>query len=506
MDWLSLPRLTPGRIFESSPHISDGMLGRDKMWVDIPLDQKIETLTLRDAQARLGNQTLLIAFNKDPSLPETKIFHWTDSKGHEYWLPVLELMRKMFIRSPEMARSIIMYQGLDELIQDSFIQDDTLHITFSKLPKIGDIPLLSLIASNPNLLEGWKSVAHHLPKASDWVAIDLPWLFNEKISILATTKNIGSMHWIQEIIDVTGLSIPFGRIEPTHPNYIFQTVDKTMLPKRVGTNTSEDVDEPATKAPEPTEDVILDTVSPNISRPKKYIHIQSTSLSDLNTIEINPEYKEKKEAPTQVETATVQPHSQNDSSTQKMQGHLSDNVSSSHSPPNLEDIGIGTKEKQAAEAQWNGLEKFVTSLETAVKKLGATKKTSLSWVISGTALEKPKDIGSRWFLGMNNGEPRAWCLAKVNFDGSDCYLLEIGRDYSNNKLSLSTLFIHSYDPKSDAPDWVNKMIINNGHWKKDSMPNGITFLSHLPKKQDTSNNWAKYIEQKVRSTVLIDDD
>jgi len=507
MDWLSLPRLTPGRIFEASPHISDGIPDSDQIWIDIPSDQKIEVLTLRDAQARLGNQTLLIAFNKDPSLPETKVFHWTDSKGHEYWLPALELMRKMFVRSPEMARSIIMYQGLDELVLESFIQDNTLYITFTKLPKTGDIPLLSLITSNPSLLEGWKSVAQHLPKASCWVAVDLPWLFNEEVSIVATSKNIGSMHWIQEILDVRGLSIPFSRIEPIHPNYTSQTIDKTVHPKRVSKNTPEDVDEPTTEESEPTDDVILEPPSPNISRPKKYIHIQSTPLSELNMIEINPEYKEKKENPTKVEADAVQSRNQNDpSSTKKMQGHLSDNVSSSHSPTNSEDVGVGTKETQTTEDQWGGLEKFVISLETAVKTLGKTKKTSLSWVISGTALEKPKELGSRWFLNMNNGKPRGWCLAKVNFDGSDCYFLEVGRDSSDNKLSLSTIFIHNYDPKSDTPAWIKEMIINNGHWKKDSMPISTSKISFFPHKQETPSEWAKYIERKICTTVLKEND
>lgn len=234
MDWLSLPRLTPGRIFESSPHISDGILDGSKIWTRAPSPKKIESLTLQDAQARLGNQTLLQAFTKDPFLSETKVFHWTDSKGDEYWLPALELVRKMFVRSPEMARSIIMYQGLDELVLESFIQDDTLFIKFTNLPKVGDIQLLSLITSKPSLLEGWKSIAsRHLPKASGWIAVDLPWPFDEDVSILCTSKNIGSMHWIQEILDVKDLVIPFNQIEAAHPNYTLRTIDKTMHPKWV---------------------------------------------------------------------------------------------------------------------------------------------------------------------------------------------------------------------------------------------------------------------------------
>ena len=36
MDWLSIPRLAPGRIFSSSPHITEGEPSGQELWVDIP--------------------------------------------------------------------------------------------------------------------------------------------------------------------------------------------------------------------------------------------------------------------------------------------------------------------------------------------------------------------------------------------------------------------------------------------------------------------------------------
>ena len=358
MDWLSLPRLTPGRIFEDSPHISDGLVAGNQIWIDVPSTQKIEVLTLQDAQIQLKSKTLLEAFSHDAFLPETKIFHWIDGKGHEYWLPVLELMRKMFVRSPELARSIIMYHGLDELIRESTIQNETLHITFTKHLKIGDIPLLSLIVSKPSLLNGWRSVARHLPKASGWIAIDLPWIFDEDVSITAISKTTGATHWIQEILDIRGLSIPFKKIIPTHPGYISRIIDETLPPRKTTNNHMEDTDDSGSGLPEDTDNVVLKPSASQISRPKKYIHIQSNSLSELNMVEIRPDYTEKKERPIIVEPDEQAAGHDNSPSIDERSGHLSDNISSRLSPMGIEEIGVGVKESQDT-PKWNGLEEFV---------------------------------------------------------------------------------------------------------------------------------------------------
>jgi len=171
MDWLSLPRLAPGRIYSASPHLNDGEQSGQELWVNIPAEG-VETFTLKDAQARLGSKSLNEAFTTDALLPDTKVFHWFDSSGAEYWLPVIELIRRIFIRSPEMARAIIMYDGWHELVKEFSLQSDTLEITLTTHPQRGDIFYLSLIAAKPSLLKAWSSGAcksvcvNSLPKTS----------------------------------------------------------------------------------------------------------------------------------------------------------------------------------------------------------------------------------------------------------------------------------------------------------------------------------------------------
>jgi len=412
---------------------------------------------------------------------------------------VLELIRKIFVRSPELARSIIMYDGLDELVQSYCIQDGTLYIEFTKLPKTGDIPLLSLIVSKPDLLDGWRSVAKHLPKASDWIAVDSTWFFDEDISITATYKAIGSTYWIQEILDIEGFSIPFREIVPTHPNYVSQAIDDTLPPRKAAVNNTESTDDSEIEPPENTADVILEPGRSQISRPKKYIHIQSTSLSELNTVEIHPDYIERKERPTIIETEELPVGQDRRSSINERQGHLSDGISSSLSPTDAEEVGVGVKESQDI-PQWNGLETFIGAINKAVGELG--RNACLSWIISGRPLGKPKDTGSRWFLKMNNDEPRTWCLVRITFNHHNFHFLEVGRD-EDKRFSLSTIFIRDTNPEESARDWIRKMIINNGHWDRDALSKDIPGIEFLPHQKKDADDWGTYLARKILQTSFF---
>ena len=497
MDWLSLPRLTPGRIFGASPHFSDGKLDGNHIWVDIPSNQKVEVLTLQDAQAKLDNKTLLGAFGRDPFLPTTKVFHWIDKKGHEYWLPVFELMRKMFVRSPEMARSIIMYHGLDELIQDYSIHNKTLHISFTKHTKVGDIPLLSLIVSKPSLLRMWQSIAKHIPKASEWTTIDLPWLFDEDISIEATCKNNGTIHWIQEILDIKGIFTSFETIVPVHPNYVLRTIDGTMHPRKAHMSKPDTPDGCEASSKERPSEIILQSNDSPISRPKKYIHIQSTPLSVLNQLEISPNFIEMRDRPTVVTGKGNHSHSPDlSNTTQATYGHLADSISSSRSPTDAEEIGIGTKELKTA-PQWNGLERFIEAINHAATILEG--HPTLSWPIPAQALEKPKDAGSRWFLKLTNGASRSWCLANITFKARDYYFLEVGRD-KDKRFSLSTIFIRYLNPGNLAYDWIKDMVTNNGHWNREKLAKSLPEIEFLPHKHILPPDWGAYFARKIHTS------
>ncbi len=491
MDWLSLPRLTPGRTFTKSPHVSNGYPSGKNIWIELSPNQRIETLTLKDAQIRLDNKTLSEAFQTDPLLSHTKIFHWIDEKGFEYWLPVLEMLRKMFVRSPEMARTIIMYDGWYELVKEHSLHNDILSITLTDRPQIGDIPLLSLIASKPSLYNCWQSIASHLPKASEeGTAIDLTWPFDEPVSIQATGKKGDSYFWLQEILDVRGYSVPFKTIVPTHPNYIERKREgePRYKNKHKGEEFTDTSELPSDESP--SEELILDTPSSHTSRPKKYIHIQSTSLSDLDNIMITPEFTQKKEAPTVSSNISTPTKTTGRDLPEKRHGHLTDRASSQGSSTDSPPLGVGTKDIEVS-LRWNGLECFVKALNHTKTLLG--DEASLHWLKPGTTLVKPKDCGSRWFLKMNDDRDRAWCLACITFKGINFYFLEVGRDVKDNKFSLSTLILTDIGKATDPAKWVEKMIENNGHWDSKHFKSKdikIKRLHHLCK---TSDKWGAYL-------------
>lgn len=465
MDWLSLPRLAPGRIFSASPHIIGGNPSGQNLWIDIP-PEGVETLTLKDAQARLESKSLNEAFKEDVLLPDTKLFHWFDSNGVEYWLPVIELIRKMFVRSPEMARAIIMYGGWDELVKEFSLHGKTLEITLTNHPQKGDIPYLSLIASKPSLFKAWHSVANHLPRASPGVSIGLSWPFDEKISIHATTKKKGSQYWVQELLDVYNLDIPFTDIASKQAGYVNRIYDGDKRPQ--GT-----VDDPESVPEESRDEVVTSnnmvTGSAVLHRSsaKKYIHIQTNSLSGFDEINIEPEYNDKYE-----KTIIRDPNVASNSRTKKAgefeggENHLADSISAQENENGYGSTGVKTKETGNCESLGGGLNGFAKAMEFAKEALEDLNKgrVELRWIVREKLLKLPKGCGSRWFLKIDNKVGRSWCMACITFKGIEYYFLEVGRGEDEPKFSISTLMLTDMGKTSDPIEWVEKMIENNGHW------------------------------------------
>jgi len=460
MDWLSIPRLAPGRVFSASPHITEGQPSGQDLWVDIP-PEGVETLTLKDAQVRLGSASLNEAFTEDILLPDTRVFHWFDHDGSEYWLPVIELIRKVFIRSPEMARAIIIYCGWHELVKDFSLHGDTLEISLTNHPQRGDVFYLALIAAKPNLLKAWSSVAHHLPRAGSSVSIGLFWPFDEQISIHATAKKKGSQYWIQELLDVYDMDIPYKTVIPSHPNYINRVYDGERSQGTAGEadRTSED--------PRGSEAVPKNTISGSVfskkSSAKVYIHIQTNALSGFEGIKIEPEYNDKHE-----KSVASDPNTEGNSRhkrtglVEEIDSHLMDSISTENNQDMNGITGARTKETENHEPLGGNLKGFVKAINHATKELG--DKAKLSWIVRERLLELPQNCGSRWFLKIDKEINRSWCMACITFEGTGHYFLEIGRGDKEKKFSLSTLMVADTGKPVNPEEWVEKMIENNGHW------------------------------------------
>jgi len=493
MDWLSLPRLTPGRIFSASPHTTDGNLSGQDLWVDIPAEG-VETFTLKDAQARLKSTSLYEAFNEDVLLPETKVFHWFGSDGSEYWLPIIEVIRKIFVRSPEMARAIIMYDGWSELVKEFSLHDDTLEITLTNHPQRGDIFYLSLIAAKPSLFKAWSSVANHLPRTSSGVSIGLAWPFNEKISIHATAKKKGSQFWIQELLDVYDIDIPYTSVVPSHPSYVTRIYDDKRIQSKA--SDPENISEETKNNTVASNNMITGSTVLQKSSAKVYIHIQTNSLSDFDEIKIEPEYNDKYEKSTVIDlNKTINAKPKKTGEVEEVDSQLTDDISTKDNEAMQGGAGARTKEAENREPLGANLKGFVEAINHTKKNLG--DKARLSWVVRERRMELPTNCGSRWFLKIDNEIARSWCMARITLKGTDYYFLEIGRGEDELKFSLSTLMITNIDNTANPVEWVEEMVKNNGHWDTQYFEDNDVEFKRLHHQYKTRDAWGVYLAKCI---------
>ncbi len=494
MDWLSIPRLAPGRIFSASPHITEGEPSGQDLWVDIP-PTGVEILTLKDAQTRLRSTSLHEAFNEDALLPQTKVFHWFDSNGSEYWLPVIELIRKVFIRSPEMARAIIMYDGWHELVKEFSLHDEILEMTLTNHPQRGDVFYLALIASKPNLLNAWSSVANHLSRAGSGVSIGVPWPFSERVSIHATAKKKDSQFWIQELLDVYDMDIPYKKVIPNHPSYVNRIYEGE---RTQATGESERMPEGSMES----EDVAINTITGSgFSKKhsaKVYVHIQTNTLSGFDGIKIEPEYNDKHEKST-VSDPNIEGNSRHNKTglVEEVDGYLMDSISEESNQGIKGAAGARTKETESHEPLGGNLKDFVKAINHAKEELG--DKAKLSWVVRERLLELPKSCGSRWFLKINYEVGRSWCMACIMHEGSRYYFLEVGRGESETKFSLSTLLVAKAGKLVSPEEWIDKMIENNGHWDTNYFKGKGIISERLHHRYKASDSWGGYFARQVWS-------
>ena len=487
MDWLSLPRLAPGRTFSASPHTTDGDPSGQDLWVGIPAEG-VETFTLKDAQARLKSTSLHDAFNEDALLPETKVFHWCDSSGFEYWLPVIEVIRKIFVRSPEMARAIIMYDGWHELVKEFSLHGDTLEIMLTNHPQRGDIFYLSLLAAKPILFNAWSSVATHLPRAESGVSIGLPWPFNENISIHATAKKKGSQYWIQELLDVYDIDIPYTTVVPSHPSYVNRVYDDKRTQAATGDSDSAS-EEPRGSA---SNNMVTGSTILQKSSSKMYVHIQTNSLSAFDDINVEPEYNDKREKTTISDANSASNSRINKAGeVEKVESQLMDSISKEDNEGVHGVTGAKTKETENREPLGGNLKGFVKAVNHVMKTLG--DKSELSWVVRERLLEKPESCGSRWFLKIDNEIGRSWCMACVSYEGKKHHLLEVGRGDKEKKFSLSTLMVTDSENVTDSVEWIEKMVENNGHWDTSHFERNGIESKRLHHQYKTSCIWASYL-------------
>lgn len=489
IDWDSFPRLVAGRIFSKSPHLYEGDV-QDTKYIEIPVSglEAPLILTMDVVQERLQSETFAHALKKDPELASSKVFYWKGADGAHYWLPIIEGIRSLFARSPEMTRAMLLYDGWHELVEDWRIAGEVLHISCTSEPKITDIPRLAWIASEPGLLKAWHELETFLPNLDRGVSPSISWPFKHPFTLKAFAKVKGSQHWLTEISNYSGWPLKYTQLARHHPALIRDKVDESLEARLVSDYEDEQRDEDQSK------DVVTQTTlqprnSSIVSRPKQYTHIQSALYDEIDQIQTVDQKEEKHTPPNKNEVGSskgLKPQEYEIS----VKGALSDTISGAK---HGDTFGVGLRESSFDE----GLGGLQTFKKAMVKASEILEGSSLTWIISGEALksQKPEKCGSRWFFEMKDNSERQWCFVRLQYQGHSFYFVEIGRDAQDDNLAISTLF--SVDRSLDAAVHIQGMIKNGGHWQKSLLSKDVSWLPH--RNMNNSSAWGDYVSKKISS-------
>jgi len=397
MEWDAFPRLVTGRVFTHSPLAQDGDIQKD-IFISIPLSgaEQVSIVSAASAQEELQSTNLGHELAEDSSLGNSKIFHWRDKAGINYWLPVIEVMRSIFAKSPEMARALLLYGGWSELVEEWEIENDVLHISCTDVPKITDIGRLAWIASEPDLLKVWYELEKFIPLLDKGFSPTISWPFKQPFTLQVFGKNKGEHCWVTEICNYQSWPLKYSLLDRNHPDLSRDEVDESLSPAfRANDVPEESLDEEATK--ENITEITIDANNKSVSRPKQFTHIQSAQYNDIDFIKT---IDKKIERP-------VPPRKKNDVGDSRIraqelgvavEGAISDNISGEK---HFDVIGIGIKEFER-NSGWNGLESFRMALQEAVRTLDGA---SLTWEVEPSSLELlvPDSCGSQLLIKLENG-------------------------------------------------------------------------------------------------------
>lgn len=418
----------------------------------------------------------------------SKVFHWKDAKGINYWLPVMEVIRSIFGKSPEMVRALLLFGGWSELVEEWNIENDVLNIFCTAEPKISDIGRLAWIASEPDLLNAWYELEKFIPLLRNGFSPAISWPFKQPFTLQVFGKSKGNHCWISEISNFQSWPMKYSILHRNHPDLYRVEVDESLNPEfRANDSLEELLDEESTK--EIIKETTIGSNNKPISRPKQFTHIQSAQYDYIDSIKtIDNRVENSAPSTTKKDAGDAKLSAQEVEVA--AEGALSDNISGEK---HFDVVGVGIKEFKFTPG-WNGLGSFRRALQEAVRKLDGA---SLTWEVESSPLEllKPDSCGSRWFLEMKDESARLWCFAHLQYKGCSFYLLEVGREAEDNKLSISTLF--SVSQPLDPKEHVKEMIGNNGHWQKSLLSIDVFYLPHRHMKN--YKKWGQYIADKILS-------
>ena len=482
--WGTLPNLRIGQIY------LNGVYDRIRPMSGSAFQFTIDTIDQGIVTNSFKLPKRLIDFGKNPELGLQNIIQYRIN-GQTYCIPVIELIRAMFINSRYLAYYLLQPHGLDMLVDNSYVQGRILHFDMSnrvpaKLATENNARHLSWIHTDPMIRSMWDSVYRnmfsHAVKNSPYnpsailkrgipLEVNLP-------SIGPIELNVRGVQFIdyvlvQEILSIGGFRHPSNEILFWHPSKKkreWSSGDKSIRAVSGTKNNDYVLNDQSNSAKEDTNQDVFET-PPTIM---KFINYPMVETRRLNV--------EHSNTGTEVIVST----GRGGKLTWTKEVSTQDTMVGGDTPP----IDFQTLEMISAN-EGIGLETFYQMMEILKKTFPVSVRMSVVRVPPG-----------KRFSVCPNGTRRTCAVVQVAYSSSRSYILEVARP---DGWPISTLIlrpINQFEYRSveqNIKQLLSGLVQKGGHWDQNVLNQSssikIEKLKHY--QSDTINDWACRIVGKL---------
>lgn len=475
--WGTLPYLRIGQIYSNGVYDQiRPMSGSAFQFTIDSLDQGIVTNSFKLPKR-------LIDFGKNPELGLQNIIQYRIN-GQTYCIPVIELIRAMFINSRYLAYYLLQPHGLDMLVDNSHVQGRILHFDMSnrvpaKLATDNNARHLSWIHTDPMVRSIWDSVyqnmfgqavknSPHNPSAILKKGIPLEVNLPSIGPIELHVRGVQFIDYVlvQEILAIGGFRHPSDEILFWHPSKKkreWSAADKSVRVISGAKNKDYVLNDQSDNAKEDINQEVLET-PPTIMRFINYPVIETrrhnVKLSNTGTEVIvssgrGGKHRGAKEVSTQ------------------------DTMVGGDTPP----IDFQTLETIPTHEAM-GLESFFQMIEVLKKSFPVSVRMSVLRVPPG-----------KRFSVCANGARRTCAVVQVSYGSPTIYIVEVARP---DDWSISTLILYPTNQiefravEQNIMQLLDGLVRKGGHWDQNVLNQcsgmNIEKLKHY--QSDTIRDWA----------------
>lgn len=482
--WGTLPYLRIGQIY------SNGVYDQIRPMSGSAFHFNIDSLNQGTVTNGFKLPKRLIDFGKNPELGLQNIIQF-QTNGPIYCIPVIELIRALFINSRYLAYYLLQPHGLDLLVDNSHYQGNILHFDLSsrvpaKLATDTNASHLSWIHTDPRIRSLWDSVYQSMFRRAIKNSPQNPTAILKKgIPIEVNLPTVGPIEFyvrgeqfidyvlVKEILAIGGFPHPSNEIIFWHPSKKrreWSSGDKSVRVISGAKNNDYVLDDQGDNAKENIHQDVLET-PPTIMRFTNYPKIETRrfNVNHSNT-----------------GTEVIVSSGRGGKHTGAKEVSTQDTMVGGDTPP----IDFQTLETIPAN-EAIGLESFFQMLEVLKKSFPVRVKMSVVRVPPG-----------KRFSVCANGARRTCVVVQMTYGNSTLYTVEVARP---DDWSISTLILRPSDQtafrtvEKDIKQLLDGLVRKGGHWDQSvlSQSNSMSIEKLKHYQSDTTRDWAFRLAGKL---------